>query len=178
MAIVAIIGAATALYAATIALTQHDMKRILAYSTISQLGYMFLGLGVYAASSAIFHLFTHAFFKALLFLSAGSVMHAMGGSSTCDSSAGCGGCCPGRFGCVWLGRWRWPAFPVVGLLEQGRDHPSCHAAQRPAGVDRAAYGGADRVLHVPHGVSGVLGQERIPEASTPTSPAGGCWCRW
>ena len=79
MTIVAVVGALTAIYAATIALTQYDMKRILAYSTISQLGYMFLGLGVYAAGSAIFHLFTHAFFKALLFLAAGSVMHAMGG---------------------------------------------------------------------------------------------------
>jgi NADH-quinone oxidoreductase subunit L len=79
MAIVAGIGAATALFAATIALVQNDMKRILAYSTISQLAYMFLGLGVYAADSAVFHLFTHAFFKALLFLAAGSVMHAMGG---------------------------------------------------------------------------------------------------
>jgi len=79
MAVVAGIGAATALFAATIALVQNDMKRILAYSTISQLAYMFLGLGVYAADSAVFHLFTHAFFKALLFLAAGSVMHAMGG---------------------------------------------------------------------------------------------------
>jgi len=79
MTVVAIIGAATALFAATIALVQTDMKRILAYSTISQLGYMFLGLGVFAAGSAVFHLFTHAFFKALLFLGAGSVMHAMGG---------------------------------------------------------------------------------------------------
>lgn len=79
MAVVAIIGGATALFAATIALTQFDMKRILAYSTISQLGYMFLGLGVHAPASAIFHLFTHAYFKALLFLGAGSVMHAMAG---------------------------------------------------------------------------------------------------
>jgi len=79
MTVVAVVGGLTALYAACIALTQHDMKRILAYSTISQLGYMFLGLGVYAADSAMFHLFTHAFFKALLFLAAGSVMHAMGG---------------------------------------------------------------------------------------------------
>ncbi len=79
MAVVAIIGATTALFAATIALVQTDMKRILAYSTISQLGYMFLGVGVFAADSAVFHLFTHAFFKALLFLGAGSVMHAMGG---------------------------------------------------------------------------------------------------
>jgi len=79
MSVVAAIGAVTALFAATIALAQYDMKRILAYSTISQLGYMFLGVGALAADSAIFHLFTHAFFKALLFLGAGSVMHAMGG---------------------------------------------------------------------------------------------------
>jgi NADH-quinone oxidoreductase subunit L len=79
MMVVASVGAITALYSATIALAQYDLKRILAYSTISQLGYMFLGVGVYAADSAIFHLFTHAFFKALLFLAAGSVMHALGG---------------------------------------------------------------------------------------------------
>ena len=75
---VAIIGAATALFAATIGLVQNDIKRVLAYSTISQLGYMFLGSGVAAYSAAIFHLMTHAFFKALLFLAAGSVIHAMG----------------------------------------------------------------------------------------------------
>jgi NADH-quinone oxidoreductase subunit L len=79
MTVVAVVGAVTALFAATIALVQTDMKRLLAYSTISQLGYMFLALGVYAADSAVFHLFTHAFFKALLFLGAGSVMHALGG---------------------------------------------------------------------------------------------------
>ncbi len=79
LTVVAVVGAATALFAATIAVAQYDMKRILAYSTISQLGYMFLGVGVLAADSAIFHLFTHAFFKALLFLGAGSVMHAMAG---------------------------------------------------------------------------------------------------
>jgi NADH-quinone oxidoreductase subunit L len=75
---VAIIGAATALFAATMALVQTDIKRVLAYSTISQLGYMFLGCGVAAYSAAIFHLMTHAFFKALLFLAAGSVIHGMG----------------------------------------------------------------------------------------------------
>jgi NADH-quinone oxidoreductase subunit L len=78
LAVVAIVGAATALFAATIALVQTDIKRVLAYSTISQLGYMFLGCGVAAYSAAIFHLMTHAFFKALLFLAAGSVIHAMG----------------------------------------------------------------------------------------------------
>jgi NADH-quinone oxidoreductase subunit L len=79
MAWVAGIGAVTALFAATIAITQTDLKRILAYSTISQLGYMFLAVGVGAYASGIFHLVTHAFFKALLFLAAGSVMHALAG---------------------------------------------------------------------------------------------------
>ena len=75
--IVAIIGISTALLAATIALKQNDIKKVLAYSTVSQLGYMFLGLGVGAYSGAVFHVITHAFFKALLFLGAGSVIHAM-----------------------------------------------------------------------------------------------------
>ena len=79
MQVVAWIGAITAIFAATIGLTQTDIKKVLAYSTISQLGYMFLALGVGAFSAAIFHLMTHAFFKALLFLGAGSVIHAMGG---------------------------------------------------------------------------------------------------
>jgi len=79
MVIVAIIGCATALFAATIGLVQTDIKKVLAYSTVSQLGYMFLGCGVGAFSAGIFHLMTHAFFKALLFLAAGSVIHAMGG---------------------------------------------------------------------------------------------------
>ncbi len=79
MAWVAWIGAATAFMAATIAVTQNDLKRMLAYSTISQLGFMFMGVGVGAYAAAIFHLVAHAFFKALLFLSAGSVMHALDG---------------------------------------------------------------------------------------------------
>jgi NADH-quinone oxidoreductase subunit L len=79
LSVVAVVGAATAIFAATIALVQNDIKRVLAYSTISQLGYMFLGCGVAAYSAAIFHLMTHAFFKALLFLAAGSVIHAIGG---------------------------------------------------------------------------------------------------
>jgi NADH-quinone oxidoreductase subunit L len=75
--LVAIIGLATAIFAATIALKQNDIKKVLAYSTVSQLGYMFLGLGVGAYTGAVFHVMTHAFFKALLFLGAGSVIHAM-----------------------------------------------------------------------------------------------------
>ncbi len=79
LTVVACIGAATALVAATIGIVQHDIKRVLAYSTVSQLGYMFLACGVGAYSAGIFHLMTHAFFKGLLFLAAGSVIHALSG---------------------------------------------------------------------------------------------------
>ncbi len=79
LAVVGIVGAATALMAATVALVQTDIKKVLAYSTVSQLGYMFLACGVGAFGVAVFHLFTHAFFKALLFLGSGSVIHAMSG---------------------------------------------------------------------------------------------------
>ena len=79
MLVVAIVGAVTAFYSATIGLMQTDIKKVLAYSTVSQLGYMFLGCGVGAYAAGIFHLMTHAFFKGLLFLCAGSVIHAMGG---------------------------------------------------------------------------------------------------
>nr|WP_274943445.1 NADH-quinone oxidoreductase subunit L [Govania unica] len=75
--VVTIVGASTAFFAATVGLTQNDIKRVIAYSTCSQLGYMFFALGVSAYGAAVFHLFTHAFFKALLFLGAGSVIHAM-----------------------------------------------------------------------------------------------------
>src|SRR5215475_6264223 len=78
MAVVAVIGALTALMAATIGIVQNDIKRVLAYSTVSQLGYMFLALGVGAFAAGVFHLMTHAFFKALLFLGSGSVIHGMG----------------------------------------------------------------------------------------------------
>lgn len=77
--VIAIVGALTAFFAATIGLVQNDIKKVLAYSTVSQLGYMFIGVGVGAFSAGIFHLMTHAFFKALLFLGAGSVIHAMSG---------------------------------------------------------------------------------------------------
>ena len=87
-AVVAIVGLATAVLAATIALKQNDIKKVLAYSTVSQLGYMFLGLGVGAYTGAVFHVMTHAFFKALLFLGAGSVIHAMGGEQDMRNMGG------------------------------------------------------------------------------------------
>ena len=86
--VVAVIGLATAVVAATIALKQNDIKKVLAYSTVSQLGYMFLGLGVGAYTGAVFHVMTHAFFKALLFLGAGSVIHAMGGEQDMRNMGG------------------------------------------------------------------------------------------
>jgi NADH-quinone oxidoreductase subunit L len=86
--VIAIIGLATAVLAATIALKQNDIKKVLAYSTVSQLGYMFVGLGVGAYTGAVFHVMTHAFFKALLFLGAGSVIHAMGGEQDMRNMGG------------------------------------------------------------------------------------------
>ena len=86
--VIAVIGLATAVLAATIALKQNDIKKVLAYSTVSQLGYMFLGLGVGAYTGAVFHVMTHAFFKALLFLGAGSVIHAMGGEQDMRNMGG------------------------------------------------------------------------------------------
>ncbi len=88
LAVVAVVGALTALFAAAIATAQMDIKKVLAYSTVSQLGYMFLGLGVGATGAAIFHLVTHAFFKALLFLGAGSVIHGMGGEQDMERMGG------------------------------------------------------------------------------------------
>jgi NADH-quinone oxidoreductase subunit L len=113
MAIVATVGGLTALFAATIALVQTDMKRILAYSTISQLGYMVLGAGVYAADSAIFHLFTHAFFKALLFLGAGSVMHAMGGIIDVRQFGGLRKLLPWTFATFLIGSLTLAGFPFL-----------------------------------------------------------------
>jgi NADH-quinone oxidoreductase subunit L len=88
LAIVAVVGAVTALMAGTIGLVQHDIKRVLAYSTVSQLGYMFLAMGVGAFGAGIFHLYTHAFFKALLFLGSGAVIHALHGEQDIRNMGG------------------------------------------------------------------------------------------
>jgi len=108
---VAVVGAATALFAATIGLVQNDIKRVLAYSTISQLGYMFLGCGVAAYSAAIFHLVTHAFFKALLFLAAGSVIHAIGGEQDLRKMGGLWKKLPVTFAVTTVGVLAIAGFP-------------------------------------------------------------------
>ncbi len=101
-AFVAIIGCATALFAATIGLAQRDIKKVLAYSTVSQLGYMFLAAGVGAYSAAIFHVGTHAFFKACLFLGSGSVIHAMGGEQDMRFMGGLKKWMPTTYRTFWI----------------------------------------------------------------------------
>lgn len=103
MEAVAIVGLATALFAALIALTQTDIKKVLAYSTVSQLGYMFLGLGVGAYTGSFFHVLTHAFFKALLFLGAGSVIHAVSGEQDMRKMGGLRGKLPVTFITMLIG---------------------------------------------------------------------------
>ncbi len=103
LAVVAIVGALTAFVAATIGLTQFDIKRVIAYSTMSQLGYMFFAIGVSAYSAAMFHLMTHAFFKALLFLGAGSVIHAMSGEQDMRKMGGIARRIPVTYGLMWIG---------------------------------------------------------------------------
>ena len=109
--LVGIIGTFTAFMAATIAMCQYDLKRIWAYSTVSQLGYMFMGLGVAAGSAAVFHVFTHAFFKALLFLSSGSVMHAMGGELDIRKMSGLRRRMPITTICLLVGALSLAGFP-------------------------------------------------------------------
>ncbi len=114
--VVAIIGAATAIFAATIGLVQNDIKRVLAYSTVSQLGYMFLGTGVAAYSAAIFHLMTHAFFKALLFLAAGSVIHAMNGEQDLRKMGGLRKKLPITFWVTTVGVFTIAGFPLLAAF--------------------------------------------------------------
>ena len=110
MTTVAVVGAATALMAATIALVQTDIKRVLAYSTVSQLGYMFLACGVGAFGVGIFHLYTHAFFKALLFLGSGSVIHALSGEQDLRRMGGLWRRIPWTFGTFVVG-----ALAIAGI---------------------------------------------------------------
>ena len=108
---VTLVGATTAIFAATIAITQNDIKKIIAYSTCSQLGYMFFACGVSAYSAGIFHLATHAFFKALLFLSAGSVIHAMHHEQDIQKMGGIWKKIPFTYAMMWIGNLALAGFP-------------------------------------------------------------------
>ena len=111
MKTVAIVGALTAIFAASIGLVQNDIKRVLAYSTVSQLGYMFLALGVGAFTAGVFHVFTHAFFKALLFLGAGSVIHAMSGEQDMRNMGALGGRIPKTYWTMLIATWAIAGIP-------------------------------------------------------------------
>lgn len=111
MEFITVMGALTALVAATIAFTQYDIKRVIAYSTMSQLGYMFFALGVSAYGAAMFHLFTHAFFKALLFLGAGSVIHAMSDEQDMRKMGGIWREIPFTYAMMWIGSLALAGIP-------------------------------------------------------------------
>ena len=111
--VVVVIGATTAFFAATVGLVQNDIKRVIAYSTCSQLGYMFVALGVGAYGVGIFHLFTHAFFKALLFLGSGSVIHAMSGEQDMRKMGGIGKLIPITWAMMVIGNLALTGFPLT-----------------------------------------------------------------
>src|SRR5262249_6352564 len=141
--VVAAVGCATAAIGGVIAMTQTDLKRVLAYSTISQLGYMFLGLGVATLAgitAGMFHLFTHAFFKALLFLGAGSVMHAMGGVIDMRRFGGLRRLMPTThwtflFGCLALAG----VFPFAGFWSKDAIIAAAHERSHDAPLFLALY---------------------------------------
>ena len=164
MEIVAIVGVLTALMAASIGLVQTDIKRVLAYSTVSQLGYMFLAMGVGAFAAGAFHLMTHAFFKALLFLGSGSVIHAMAGEQDMRKMGGLKKYLPVTFWTMLIGTLAIAGIPpLAGFFSKDEILlPDVPRATRLiwalAVVDRAD----DGVLHVPPDVADLL--RRLPRA--------------
>lgn len=131
--IITYVGAITAFFAATIGLVQNDIKRVIAYSTCSQLGYMFFACGLSAYNAAVFHLFTHGFFKALLFLCAGSVIHAMSGEQDMRKMGGIWRKIPYTYAFMWIGSLALAGIPVFagfyskdGILEAAYAAGSTH----------------------------------------------------
>jgi len=137
MAVVTVVGAFTALFAATIGLVQNDIKRVIAYSTCSQLGYMFFACGVGAYAAAMFHLMTHAFFKALLFLGAGSVIHGMGGEQDMRGMGGIWRKMPITYAYMWIGSLALAGIPFfAGYFSKDMILEAAYAA---GGLGVAAY---------------------------------------
>lgn len=132
LAFVAFIGASTAIFAATIALVQNDIKRVIAYSTCSQLGYMFFAIGVSAYGAAIFHLFTHAFFKALLFLGSGAVIHAMSDEQDMRKMGGLRKHLPMTHALMWIGSLALAGVPLfAGYYSKDMILESAYASTIP-----------------------------------------------
>ncbi len=157
MSIVAAIGVATALMAGTIGLVQNDIKRVLAYSTVSQLGYMFLAMGVGAYAAGIFHLYTHAFFKALLFLGSGAVIHALAGEQDLRNMGGLKKYLPVTYWTFLIGALAIAGVPLLsGFFSKDEILFRTFTANNPVSV--AAVGhrdgdvAADGDLHVQTGV--------------------------
>ncbi len=133
--LVTYIGAITAFFAATIGLCQNDIKRVIAYSTCSQLGYMFFAAGVSAYGAAMFHLFTHAFFKALLFLCAGSVIHAMSDEQDMRKMGGLWRMIPVTYGLMWIGSLSLAGIPPFsGFFSKDIVLEAAYAAQSQHGL--------------------------------------------
>ena len=131
---VTVVGALTAFFAATVALTQNDIKKVIAYSTCSQLGYMFFACGVSAYSAAIFHLGTHAFFKALLFLCAGSVIHAMGDEQDMRKMGGIYKKIPYTYAFMWIGSLALAGLPFfAGFYSKDIILEAAYASHTPVG---------------------------------------------
>ncbi len=134
LVVVTIVGGSTAFFAATVGLVQNDIKRVIAYSTCSQLGYMFFALGVGAYPMAIFHLFTHAFFKALLFLGSGSVIHAMSDEQDMRRMGGIYKYVPQTTGLMWVGSLALAGFwPLAGYFSKDAILESAFAVHTGAG---------------------------------------------
>jgi NADH-quinone oxidoreductase subunit L len=129
LAVVTIVGASTAIFAASVGLVQNDIKRVIAYSTCSQLGYMFFAVGVSAYSAAMFHLTTHAFFKALLFLGAGSVIHAMSDEQDMRKMGGIARKIPWTYSLMWIGSLALAGLPpLAGFYSKDLIIESAYAA--------------------------------------------------
>ena len=133
--VVAVVGASTALFAATIGICQNDIKRVIAYSTCSQLGYMFFACGVSAYAAGIFHLFTHAFFKALLFLGAGSVIHAMSSEQDMRKMGGIYKMVPLTYAMMWIGSLALVGvWPFAGYFSKDTVLEAAYAAATGPGA--------------------------------------------
>jgi NADH-quinone oxidoreductase subunit L len=134
LALVAIVGATTAVVTASIGLVQNDIKRVIAYSTCSQLGYMFFAAGISAYSAAIFHLLTHGFFKALLFLGAGSVIHAMSDEQDMRKMGGTAKLLPVTYALMWIGSLSLAGIPpFAGFFSKDLILETAYAAQSAVG---------------------------------------------
>jgi len=139
--VVIFVGASTAIFAATVGLVQNDIKRVIAYSTCSQLGYMFFALGVSAYGAAIFHLFTHAFFKALLFLGSGSVIHGMSDEQDMRKMGGIWRHMKGTYALMWIGSLALIGiFPFAGYFSKDMILESAYAAGEGMGEYAFAMG--------------------------------------